>query len=159
MFKGRSYQVQRPHLLDPANGVQMSGYQSPEPSKQLDYTKKLLILRDSILSSLLESQNILLKEFAGAVKASKTFSNTILPISWLTIRAKCGHSASELLGITPFGKAFYDSEQTSHGRYGIDVKKGAVTVLRPDGWIATAENLSADASRELETYLKSVFLT
>lgn len=95
-----------------------------------------------------------LTNFAEALSVSQLFATSSLPISWLTIPAKSGPSAFELLGMQPFGKVFYDEKQAGHQRYGINVKKGGVVVLRPDGWIGTLTTLKADAVEELETYFK-----
>lgn len=97
--------------------------------------------------------------FSKATKTSKVFSRSKWPISWLTIPAKSGPSAFELLGTMPLGKVFYDEKQTAHSRYGVDVKEGGVFVLRPDGWIGTAANLGVDSVKELEEYFNNVFLT
>ena len=80
-----------------------------------------------------ESTSSALKTFSESIKASRTFSNTTLPISWLVIPARIGPSAFELLGVAPLGKVFYDGKQTAHLRYGVDVKKGGVFVVRPVG--------------------------
>lgn len=105
-----------------------------------------------------ESTSTYLSSFAGAVEQSQLFSNAKLPISWLTIPAKSGPSAFELLGIMPFGKVFFDSKQTGHARYGVDVQKGGVFVLRPDGWVGTATGLTVDAVTELELYFKNLLI-
>ena len=99
-----------------------------------------------------------LKAFSQAFERSNVFTDARLPISWLTIPAKSGPSAFELLGIMPFGKVFYDEKQTAHARYGIDMKRGGVVVLRPDGWVGTATALRGDTIMELETYFKIVLL-
>ena len=99
-----------------------------------------------------------LKSFTEAVGASKIFANATLPISWLVIPAKSGPSAFELLGVAPLGKVFYDEKQTAHVRYGVDVKKGAIFVLRPDGWVGTAIELNGKAVEELEMYFTGIFL-
>lgn len=104
-----------------------------------------------------ESTSPYLKAFSKAKECSQFLSNANPPISWLTIAGKTGPSAFELLGVTPFGKTFYDQKQTAHARYGVDIQKGAVVVLRPDGWVATATVLAASAAEELETYFKAVF--
>jgi phenol 2-monooxygenase (NADPH) len=93
-----------------------------------------------------------------AVESSRLFDNAHLPISWLTIPAKSGPSAFELLGIAPLGKVFYDEKQTAHVRYGIDVKKGAIVVFRPDGWVGTATKLGPEAVEELEGYFRRFLL-
>jgi hypothetical protein len=69
--------------------------------------------------------------FSNVVESSKLLSNARLPITWLTIPAQRGPSAFELLGGSPLGRVYFDQKQTAHARYGVDVKKGAVIVLRP----------------------------
>lgn len=98
------------------------------------------------------------KALSEALDASKLFTSTTLPVSWVTIPAKSGPSAFEMLGVSPLGKVFYDQKQTAHERYGVDVKQGAICVLRPDGWIGTMTALGGDAVAELETYFGK-FLT
>jgi phenol 2-monooxygenase len=93
-----------------------------------------------------------------SLETSQLLSSTTLPISWLTIPVKSGPSAFEVLGIIPFGKVFYDQKNTAHVRYGVDVKKGAIVVLRPDGWVATAVALKIGAVEELEEYFGKVLI-
>jgi phenol 2-monooxygenase len=100
----------------------------------------------------------LLKEFATAFEASEIFSKSRLPISWLTIAAKSGPSAFELLGAMPFGKIFYDPKHTAHIRYGINTESGGIIVLRPDGWVGTATFLKAEAVDELELYFRNLLI-
>lgn len=100
-----------------------------------------------------------LKEFSAAWQDSKLCSSVSLPISWLTIPAKTSPSAYELLGVAPFGKVFYDKEQTAHSRYGVDVKKGGIWVIRPDGWVGSSITLQKSAVEELQDYFDSVFLS
>lgn len=100
-----------------------------------------------------------LKAFSTAVELSQIFSRTSLPISWITIPAKVGPSAFELLGIMPFGKVFYDQKHKAHLRYGVDIQEGATFVMRPDGWVGTATALKAEAVKELEDYFHGVLLT
>ncbi|TVY30425.1 Phenol hydroxylase [Lachnellula hyalina] len=104
-----------------------------------------------------EHTSVYLKEFSAAWEKSKMFSG-VSPISWLTIPAKSSPSAYELLGVAPFGKVFYDKDQTAHSRYGINVKEGAIFVMRPDGWVGTAAALGGDAVEELELYFRNVLL-
>lgn len=93
--------------------------------------------------------------FSNVVESSKLFGNARLPITWLTIPAQKGPSAFELLGGTPLGRVYFDQKEIAHARYGVDVKKGAVVVLRPDGWIGTGTILRSEAVKELETYFSS----
>ncbi|KAL0253420.1 hypothetical protein SLS55_010399 [Diplodia seriata] len=86
------------------------------------------------------------------------------PIAFLTIPARPGPSPWELLGGRgPVGdgvagvssKVFFDSvEVKAHERYGVDVRQGAVYVLRPDGWVGTVLELERgeEAVKGLEAY-------
>lgn len=81
------------------------------------------------------------------------------PISWITIAANTGPSTYELLGGLPRGKVFYDAECTAHARYGVDASRGAIFVLRPDGWVATATTINGhDTVGELERYFERFLL-
>jgi phenol 2-monooxygenase len=76
-----------------------------------------------------------------------------LPLEWLSIFAgPGGPSAFETLGGMPFGRVFYDDDHGAHRRYGIDVSKGAVLVLRPDGWVGTVIEMDSEAAGKLEKY-------
>ncbi|KAE9381419.1 hypothetical protein N431DRAFT_392599 [Stipitochalara longipes BDJ] len=99
-----------------------------------------------------------LRAFSEAIGHSKVFSDPRWPISWLTIPAGNGPSAFELLGVMPFGRVFYDEKKIAHNRYGIDIKRGCVVVLRPDGWVGTVTALKVDADTELEMYFKNMLL-
>jgi phenol 2-monooxygenase len=92
------------------------------------------------------------------LKGSGFLSSGTLPISWLTIPSEIGPSACELLGVMPFGKVFYDGDKVAHERYGVDVEKGGVFVLRPDGWVGTSLALTEETVSELESYFKGVLL-
>lgn len=111
-----------------------------------------------VFSGLPEHTSASLKAFSNAYEASSLFANAKVPVSWLTIPAASGPSAYELLGVMPLGKVFYDEKTTAHKRYGVDVVKGGVVVLRPDGWVATLTSLGGDAVRELEVYFKGLLL-
>lgn len=54
------------------------------------------------------------------------------------------------------GRVYFDQKQTAHARYGINVKKGAVVVLSPDGWIGTGTILGSEAVKELEKYFSTL---
>ena len=47
-------------------------------------------------------------------------------------------STEEKLGAPLFGQAFYDVDGSAHERYGVEIDKGSVVVVRPDGTIGTA---------------------
>lgn len=93
----------------------------------------------------------LITSLSTAVETSKLADHAV--ISWLTIVGETGPSAFELLGGTmPFGRVFYDKSHVAHCRYGVDVTKGGVVVLRPDGWIGTMAELRGGTIQELEQY-------
>lgn len=99
------------------------------------------------------------KEFVNAHAESAVFHDAALPISWLTVPAKSGPSAFELLdGVMPVGRLLYDEKTTAHARYGVDLKKGGVVVLRPDGWVATMTVLGSEAVGELEGYFRRLLV-
>jgi phenol 2-monooxygenase len=62
--------------------------------------------------------------------------------------------AAEALDCAPFGRAFFDTYREAHDAYGVDVGKGAMIVLRPDGHLATVFEL-ATAAVELGRYFAS----
>lgn len=88
----------------------------------------------------------------------KSKPSSELPIEFLTIFSNVGGSTWDLLGMAPLGKAYYDPEAAAHQRYDVDRSKGAIFVIRPDGWIGSRLSLDVNAVRSLETYFKS-FLT
>ncbi|KAF2083875.1 3-propionate hydroxylase [Saccharata proteae CBS 121410] len=90
--------------------------------------------------------------FASELVLSTILSSPTVPVGWLTIPAKSHSSAYELLGRKPLGRVFYDPDGAAHQRYGVDAGKGAIFVLRPDGWVGTAVELKEDAVQELEAY-------
>ncbi|KAK3071918.1 hypothetical protein LTR53_007764 [Teratosphaeriaceae sp. CCFEE 6253] len=79
-------------------------------------------------------------------------------VNYLTLLGKPGPGTYEGLGHDPLGRAFFDdAEHTAHTRYGVDILKGAVAVLRPDGWVGTMAVLGAATVAELEQYFARVF--
>ncbi|KAH8648913.1 FAD binding domain-containing protein [Tricladium varicosporioides] len=96
-----------------------------------------------------------LRGFSTAIENSKIFSDD-LAISWLTIIAGRSPSPFETLGRSPLGRVFFDAEKLAHSRYGVNMKEGAVFVLRPDGWIGAAMALKVEAVDEIETYFKGI---
>ncbi|KAF2791334.1 FAD/NAD(P)-binding domain-containing protein [Melanomma pulvis-pyrius CBS 109.77] len=96
-----------------------------------------------------------LSAFSQSVESIKWLSDSTSPVSWISIFSGAGGpSAYETLGGMPFGKVFYDENHSAHERYGVDVEKGMVFVLRPDGWVGTTAELGSGASQTLDTYFK-----
>ncbi|KAH7411777.1 FAD binding domain-containing protein [Phaeosphaeria sp. MPI-PUGE-AT-0046c] len=101
----------------------------------------------------------LLSAFTDAVSDVSWLFDSDLPLEWLSIFAgPGGPSAFETLGGMPFGRVFYDGDHSAHRRYAVDVGKGAVLVLRPDGWVGTVIELDCGALAKLESYFGG-FLT
>lgn len=97
-----------------------------------------------------------LAAFTSSVAGFQALLGHTAPISWVSIfSGPGGPSAYETLGGMPFGRVFYDETHAAHERYGIDVTKGAVIVLRPDGWVGTVVSLGGDAGDALEKYFKT----
>lgn len=99
-----------------------------------------------------ESTGKQLSNLSGALEKSSLYQNKALPVSWLTISAKYGPSACEVLGIPAIGRIFYDEGNTAHQRYCVKPEEGAIFVLRPDGWVGTAARLDNGAVEELTAY-------
>jgi phenol 2-monooxygenase len=94
-----------------------------------------------------------LANFTKVVSGMQWLSDGDLPIQWLSIFAgPGGPSAFETLGGMPFGRVFYDSDHSAHQRYGVSAEKGAVFVLRPDGWVGTVIEMDSGAAAKLESY-------
>lgn len=94
-----------------------------------------------------------LATFTKAVSGVSWLSDADLPVQWLSIFAgPGGPSAFETLGGMPFGRVFYDEDHSAHQRYGIVIEKGAVFVLRPDGWVGTVVEMDDGAAAKLEKY-------
>ena len=80
-----------------------------------------------------------------------------LPIDFLTILTGAAANAWHILETEPFGRIYYDPDCGGHVRYGVDNGKGAVVVLRPDGWIGAVFELDVDVVPTLEGYFRSLF--
>ncbi|ORY15435.1 FAD binding domain-domain-containing protein [Clohesyomyces aquaticus] len=111
--------------------------------------------------------------FAGDVAKTKsslaTFTSSVggidwlfspkSPIAWVSVFAgPGGPSAYETLGGMPFGRVFYDEDYSAHSRYGVNTYKGAVFVLRPDGWVGTVTQLGSGAGDALAAYFKKFLI-
>lgn len=57
------------------------------------------------------------------------------PVDFLTILPERVGNAWFELGTDPLGRVYYDNDGVANQRYGVDIDKGAVFVIRPDGWI------------------------
>ncbi|KAF2710742.1 3-propionate hydroxylase [Pleomassaria siparia CBS 279.74] len=100
-----------------------------------------------------------LAAFSQSVEDMQWLHDCSNPISWISIFSVAGGpSAYETVGGMPFGKVLYDEDHSAHKRYGVDVGRGAVIILRPDGWIGTVTQLGSGAAQAVGSYFKK-FLT
>jgi phenol 2-monooxygenase (NADPH) len=81
------------------------------------------------LPSLLE-----LETFLTSAKEVKTHE----AVDWVTISPTVGCSPYEAIGMRPFGNCYFDAANAAHEKFGVDLDKGSVLVLRPDGLVGTA---------------------
>jgi phenol 2-monooxygenase len=92
------------------------------------------------------------KEVNGFMAASQ---KTVVPLDFVTIISGTAANAWHAVGTEPFGKVFYDQDGSAHERYDVDVEKGMVMVLRPDGWIGARFGLGdSGLVGEIEAYFK-----
>ncbi|CAK7221010.1 hypothetical protein SBRCBS47491_004381 [Sporothrix bragantina] len=59
-------------------------------------------------------------------------------IDWVTLSPVAGCSPYETLGMEPIGNAYYDTTTTAHNKFGVDMEKGGLVILRPDGLVGGA---------------------
>ncbi len=88
----------------------------------------------------------------GAQEHSQMSLARSLPVEFLTILTGTAANAWHLLGTEPFGRIYYDADSSAHRRYDVDMTKGAVTVLRPDGWIGAVFKMEKGIVCKLEEY-------
>ncbi|KAK4055564.1 hypothetical protein OIV83_000110 [Microbotryomycetes sp. JL201] len=72
---------------------------------------------------------------ASAASLTDTFQQDVF--RFVTVIAGYGTGAQEVLGSKPIGTPYFDTKELAHDVYGIDPKRGAVIVFRPDGYIGT----------------------
>ncbi|OTA91155.1 hypothetical protein M434DRAFT_397413 [Hypoxylon sp. CO27-5] len=81
-------------------------------------------------------------------------------LKFITILPEQAPSPYEFLGHEPLGRAYFDvggGHKTAYQWYGIVPARGAIVVLRPDGWIGTMVELGLEAVLELESYFDNIF--
>ncbi|KAH7878619.1 FAD binding domain-containing protein [Lentinula edodes] len=97
-----------------------------------------------VFSGNTEYTRLALVDLRTTITALDSFVN-VFPaqiFQWFTIPATFGNGGQEILGCHPFGKVYLDTEMKAHEMYGVDIRRGAVIVFRPDGWIGTVVPLS-----------------
>jgi phenol 2-monooxygenase len=63
-------------------------------------------------------------------------------VRWLTVITGSGCSPYEALGRKPLGDAFFDPDNVAHDKLDVDIHRGAVVVLRPDGLVGATGDIS-----------------
>lgn len=69
-------------------------------------------------------------------------------VSWMTISPVTGCSPFEALGTKPVGDTYYDPTSLAHEKFGIDMDKGNVVILRPDGLVGSGGSIGGQWIRE-----------
>ncbi|KAK4937754.1 hypothetical protein LTR10_021699 [Elasticomyces elasticus] len=64
----------------------------------------------------------------------------------------------EALGCLPSGRVYYDRRSEAHRRFEVDLRYGAVLVLRPDGYVGFTAKMGADGVDAVEAYLKGFLI-
>lgn len=78
-------------------------------------------------------------------------------VRWIILCADSGNAAHEVLGMPPMGggRVYLDTTRAAHEVYGVDVERGALVVMRPDGWVGTIAGV--DEIEALEAYFRGIF--
>ncbi|KAL3471357.1 FAD binding domain-containing protein [Aspergillus californicus] len=63
-------------------------------------------------------------------------------------------SVEEALGAPTIGCVYTDGKLQAHARYGVNLRNGALLVLRPDGYLGFATEMSARGLADVEDYLR-----
>lgn len=85
-----------------------------------------------------------LKEFLEGAPELKTHQ----AINWLTVTMPTGCSTYESIGMQPFGDTYYDGAGLAHTKLGIDLEKGGMLILRPDGLVGSGGPIDGPWMRE-----------
>ncbi|KZT40973.1 putative 2,4-dichlorophenol 6-monooxygenase [Sistotremastrum suecicum HHB10207 ss-3] len=76
--------------------------------------------------------------------------------AFLTIISGHVNQAWELLGVEPWGHVYYDPQGAAYNTWGIDLAKGAILAVRPDGILGHV--VSVDAPEQLGAYFDGIVL-
>ncbi|KGO37803.1 Monooxygenase, FAD-binding [Penicillium expansum] len=68
-------------------------------------------------------------------------------------------SVEEGLGVPAFGTVYMDDKRRAHSRYGINLRYGALLVLRPDGHLGFAAELSVAGLEAVKAYLSKFLIS
>jgi phenol 2-monooxygenase len=96
---------------------------------------------------------------SSLVGLSKTLDASVLSsfgrirsvVTMTTVILREATGAAEVMGCDRFGTGYLDMTRQAHDAYGIDDARGAVLLLRPDGYLALATDIST-AAGDLSEY-------
>ncbi|KAI5920683.1 FAD binding domain-containing protein [Camillea tinctor] len=79
-------------------------------------------------------------------------------LAFVTVLPDPVPSAYEVLDHEPLGRVYFGAkDKSTYSRFGIEIGKGAIAVVRPDGWIGTMVVLGSGAAAEIEAYFGNIF--
>ncbi|RFU28759.1 hypothetical protein B7463_g7580, partial [Scytalidium lignicola] len=104
------------------------------------------------------STRLRIASFGQYLESKTSFTKTIPSgvVEVITISTQEANSVLIALGHQSFGPCYYDKDRSAHKRYGVDVKIGAVLVLRPDGIVGISAELSACGGSDVTGYLQCI---
>lgn len=73
--------------------------------------------------------------------------------SWITTSAINGYSPYETLGTQPIGDTFFDTSSSTHEKFGFDLERGGILILRPDGLVAHGGPIDGQIVKDYSTKL------
>lgn len=75
-------------------------------------------------------------------------------IGWITITPSVGCSPYEALGMKPFGDTYFDPTNSAHEKLGINMERGGVVILRPDGLVGSGGSIDGPW---IKGYFENIF--
>ncbi|KAI1624554.1 2,4-dichlorophenol 6-monooxygenase [Exophiala viscosa] len=94
-------------------------------------------------------------KYSAAVDTStRKFARGVVQTVTVVALANNRIGVEEALGCLPGGKVYYDKRSEAHRRFGVDLRYGALLVLRPDGHVGFTTKMGADGVDDVEAYLK-----
>lgn len=79
-----------------------------------------------------------------------------LPIRFITIFPKILDNGWHDLKTDPLGRVYYDKDGSAGLRYGVDIEKGSVVIIRPDTWIGAKLKMDESAPGGILRYMSGL---
>lgn len=98
-----------------------------------------------------------IKEFRLYLDGDDSFATAINTdaVHFLTIIAGKKNEGDLALGVSRFGRIYYDLDNSCHSRYGFTTENGGVMVVRPDGMVGFVTLLAK--GKEVGAYFANIF--